>query len=89
MGTFGMVRNKGSRAHQGWDLDAVERTPCHAIADGTIIDVGSRPEVGSFVVLQVSRSGKVNTTDKDSCSHSTLISARRGSGRVKTCAPAT
>ena len=34
--TFGMVRNSGTKAHQGWDLEAQLNTPVYAIADGTI-----------------------------------------------------
>ena len=34
--TFGMVRNAGTKAHQGWDLEARLNTPVYAIADGTI-----------------------------------------------------
>ncbi|HPU54292.1 MAG TPA: M23 family metallopeptidase [Burkholderiaceae bacterium] len=34
--TFGMVRDGGKRAHQGWDFEAVPGTPVFAISDGTV-----------------------------------------------------
>lgn len=34
--TFGWVRDEGTKAHQGWDLEAALLTPIIAIADGTI-----------------------------------------------------
>lgn len=37
--TFGMVRNGGSRPHQGWDLYATPGTNIYAIADGKIADI--------------------------------------------------
>lgn len=36
---FGMVRNQGSRAHQGVDLYAPEGTPIFAVADGEIVQI--------------------------------------------------
>jgi murein DD-endopeptidase MepM/ murein hydrolase activator NlpD len=33
--TFGMVRNKGTKPHQGWDLAALPGTPVYAIAAGS------------------------------------------------------
>lgn len=33
---FGMVRNNGTRPHQGWDLWALVGTPVYAIADGFV-----------------------------------------------------
>lgn len=33
---FGMVRNGGTRPHQGWDLQAYVGTPIYAVADGLI-----------------------------------------------------
>jgi murein DD-endopeptidase MepM/ murein hydrolase activator NlpD len=40
--TFGKVRKKNTRAHQGWDLLAMPGTPVYAIADGELkfIDEG-------------------------------------------------
>jgi murein DD-endopeptidase MepM/ murein hydrolase activator NlpD len=37
--TFGRVRNNNTVNHQGWDLFAVEDTPCFAVANGTVIVV--------------------------------------------------
>ena len=33
---FGMVRNNGTRPHQGWDLWAPVGTPIYALADGIV-----------------------------------------------------
>ena len=41
--TFGMVRNGGKRAHQGWDFEALPGTPCFAICDGKIALVYEDP----------------------------------------------
>lgn len=50
--TFGMVRNGGTRAHQGWDLYAEPGTPCFAIADGEIVFAEDRGAFGNLVVLK-------------------------------------
>jgi murein DD-endopeptidase MepM/ murein hydrolase activator NlpD len=64
--TYGRdVRDDGAKGHQGWDLDATEGTSCFAIADGTVIDVGSHPQFGKYVVLQFSKSGRSNMTTAD------------------------
>jgi murein DD-endopeptidase MepM/ murein hydrolase activator NlpD len=34
--TFGMVRNSGAKAHQGWDLEAEPGTSVFAVAAGTL-----------------------------------------------------
>lgn len=39
VGKFGMVRNGGSRAHQGVDLFALPRTDVYAVLDGKIVDM--------------------------------------------------
>lgn len=44
--TFGMVRNGGTRAHQGWDFRALPWTDCFAVADGIIKHAG--PPMGDF-----------------------------------------
>ncbi len=38
--TFGMVRNGGKKAHQGWDFYAVPGTKCYAISTGTVVHTG-------------------------------------------------
>jgi murein DD-endopeptidase MepM/ murein hydrolase activator NlpD len=63
--TYGMVRDDGKKAHQGWDLDAIEGTPCYAITDGTVIDVGKHAQFGNYVVLQFSKSGKSDRSGPD------------------------
>lgn len=50
--TFGMVRNGGSRPHQGWDLVAVPMTPCFAIADGEIVLTYFQRDYGKVLVLK-------------------------------------
>lgn len=53
--TFGMVRRNGDgsrRPHQGWDFEAIEGTPCFAIADGTIEVVREAGAYGKQVILR-------------------------------------
>jgi peptidoglycan LD-endopeptidase LytH len=38
--TFGMVRNGGTKAHQGWDIYAVKGTNCYAISAGKVVHTG-------------------------------------------------
>lgn len=56
--SFGMVRNGGSRAHQGWDLYATPGTPCYAIANGKIVDAYYSGSYGNNVVLQFDHGGQ-------------------------------
>jgi murein DD-endopeptidase MepM/ murein hydrolase activator NlpD len=49
---FGMVRNGGRKAHQGWDLLARPLTDCFAIADGRIVDAPASKSYGKYVILQ-------------------------------------
>ena len=58
--SFGMVRNKGTRAHQGWDLAAPVGTPVFAIADGTVRDTGDRDHggYGLSITLEFEREGQ-------------------------------
>lgn len=49
--TFGMVRNGGSRPHQGWDFYAPPNFRCYAISDGVISDVRDRGALGKHVLL--------------------------------------
>lgn len=55
---FGMVRNGGTRAHQGWDLYARPLTPCYAIADGTVFQQNS-DSYGWVLVLKFKHLGQV------------------------------
>lgn len=50
--TFGMVRNGGARAHQGWDLAAPVGTPVFAIRPGRIVDVRDEGDYGVQVTLE-------------------------------------
>lgn len=56
--SFGMVRNGGSRAHQGWDLYALPGTPCYAIADGVVVDAYYNGSYGNNIVLQFAHGGQ-------------------------------
>lgn len=56
--TFGMVRNGGKRAHQGWDFEAPAGTPCRAIASGKIALVYVSKDYGNVVVLGFPFKGK-------------------------------
>jgi hypothetical protein len=49
--TFGMVRNGGTRPHQGWDFEAPVGTACFAIADGKVELVYTSPDYGKVAVL--------------------------------------
>jgi murein DD-endopeptidase MepM/ murein hydrolase activator NlpD len=49
---FGMVRNAGHRAHQGWDLEAKVGTPIYAVTDGIIRDVKNAGDYGHQLLLE-------------------------------------
>jgi murein DD-endopeptidase MepM/ murein hydrolase activator NlpD len=49
--SFGMVRNGGTKPHQGWDLLAPIGTKCFAIADGKIETIYKSDAYGDVVVL--------------------------------------
>jgi murein DD-endopeptidase MepM/ murein hydrolase activator NlpD len=55
---FGMVRNGGKRAHQGWDLVAAPMTPCYAIADGEIVLSEARHDLGKMILLKFTHRGQ-------------------------------
>jgi murein DD-endopeptidase MepM/ murein hydrolase activator NlpD len=44
--TFGMVRNHGTRAHQGIDLKADPGTPIYAVANGKVVGMSNNPTLG-------------------------------------------
>jgi peptidoglycan LD-endopeptidase LytH len=48
---FGMVRNAGTRPHQGWDMLAPIGTECFAIADGTVAAVYKSEAYGDVIEL--------------------------------------
>ncbi len=50
--TFGMVRNSGTRAHQGWDLLAPPGTPVFAVSSGIIESVTQSGAYGLMVILR-------------------------------------
>lgn len=57
--TFGNVRNKGSRFHTGWDLEAAEGTAVYAISGGNVVVVQKNHlELGNYVVLGFLHKGK-------------------------------
>lgn len=55
--TFGMVRNGGQRAHQGWDLLAYPGTRCYAVADG-VVTTGFNGDYGRFISLEFEHRGR-------------------------------
>lgn len=57
--TFGMVREGGTRPHQGWDLVAAPMTPCYAVADGEIALVDNHKDLGRYVVLKFLHHGGI------------------------------
>jgi murein DD-endopeptidase MepM/ murein hydrolase activator NlpD len=51
---FGMVRNGGTRAHQGVDLYAPVGTPIFAVADGQIVQIQrNHPAYGQRIILKL------------------------------------
>lgn len=53
--TFGMVRRNVDgtrRAHQGWDFEAQDGTPCFAVAHGEIAHVRDGGDYGRQIVLR-------------------------------------
>jgi murein DD-endopeptidase MepM/ murein hydrolase activator NlpD len=45
--------------HQGWDLEAKDGTPIHAVSEGFIVEVGYRPQdYGHYVTLEFVHAGK-------------------------------
>lgn len=56
--TFGMVRNGGTRAHQGWDFYAEPGTPCYAIADGAVAMIYESEAYGLVVVCSFQYEGR-------------------------------
>jgi peptidoglycan LD-endopeptidase LytH len=49
--TFGMVRNGGTKPHQGWDFYAAPGTPCYAISDGQIVEAKDAGDFGLLIVM--------------------------------------
>lgn len=56
--SFGMVRNGGTKPHQGWDLEAPVGTPCFAVADGLIEFVDDAGALGKTVALAFDFEGR-------------------------------
>jgi murein DD-endopeptidase MepM/ murein hydrolase activator NlpD len=59
--TFGMVRNGGKRAHQGWDFEALIGTAAYAIADGKVAyidDVDDPKGYGKAVCIRFELNGE-------------------------------
>ena len=57
--TFGMVRKKGKKAHQGWDLEARNNSLLYAVADGEIVDVDRKDNsaYGCSITLRFQNDG--------------------------------
>jgi murein DD-endopeptidase MepM/ murein hydrolase activator NlpD len=55
--TFGMVRNSGTRAHQGWDFEAKIGTPVYAIAPFKLMEFGIHKDYGYWLQYRSERSG--------------------------------
>ena len=51
--TFGLVRNGGTRPHQGWDFEAKIGTPCFAIAAGAVVGIADRGDYGKQVTIRL------------------------------------
>jgi murein DD-endopeptidase MepM/ murein hydrolase activator NlpD len=63
--SFGLVRNGGKRAHQGWDLEAAIGAQCYAISEGVITHTGFHRQFGLNVVLMFSESGRSQVSAVD------------------------
>ncbi len=57
--TFGMVRSGNSRAHQGWDLEAIIGDPVYAIAPFRDIRSGFHKDYGYWVSYKSLNSGYI------------------------------
>ena len=57
--TFGMVRNGGTRVHQGWDLLAYPGTRCFAVAEGEIALVERPSDYGLTIIQRFEYRGRV------------------------------
>ena len=55
---FGMVRNQGTKGHQGWDLAAPIATPVYAIGGGVIEDVSNSGDYGLSMTLRFNQNGQ-------------------------------
>ena len=51
--TFGMVRDGGTKAHQGWDLYASIGTPCFAVGDGEVVAARVSGTFGNVVDIRL------------------------------------
>ncbi len=56
--TFGMVRNGGKRAHQGWDFEAKKGTAAYAVADGTVEFIKNSGDYGLQMCMSFKYKGK-------------------------------
>uniref|UniRef100_A0A2V0RIV7 M23ase beta-sheet core domain-containing protein n=1 Tax=viral metagenome TaxID=1070528 RepID=A0A2V0RIV7_9ZZZZ len=57
--TFGMVRNSGKRAHQGWDLSARVGQPVYAIAPFNTTSSGYHADYGYWIQYTSTVSGYI------------------------------
>jgi murein DD-endopeptidase MepM/ murein hydrolase activator NlpD len=55
--TFGLVRNKGAKPHQGWDIMADIGTPVRAITRGKIVFAKDFGEFGNTVIMEFTHNG--------------------------------
>jgi murein DD-endopeptidase MepM/ murein hydrolase activator NlpD len=55
--TFGMVRNNGTKPHQGWDFAAPVGTPAYAVADGTVESVQAGGDYGHRICIKFNHKG--------------------------------
>ena len=56
--TFGMVRNNGTKPHQGWDFAADIGTACFAVGAGTVHSTRDGGDYGVQVVLTLDKPHK-------------------------------
>ena len=61
--TFGRVRNRGTRSHQGWDLFAPSGTPCFSVADGYVAWIRNAGSYGLQLGIEFNRDGSTGSSD--------------------------
>jgi len=78
--TFGMVRNNGTRAHQGVDLASPVGYRLYAVEDG-VVSIGNQPDGhGLFVAIKIQSENKTIDGLFAFYSHLSRIDVKNGQG---------
>ncbi|UBM59516.1 peptidoglycan DD-metalloendopeptidase family protein [Marinilongibacter aquaticus] len=95
---MGMVRNGGSRAHQGWDLEAAIGTPTYAVKGGTVslVETGAygkqviltfEDENGNTKYAQYAHLSAYNVTNGQKVEEGQLLGETGDTGNAKGVTP--